>query len=167
MKLNKRTFTLGYMALLIIFIIFGIFMIIFSSNEGAPEIDESQIAKTPGLDTMLQVKEILTKQQLESTLINIEVTPVQNGQSVVIELQGNEFVTEDILLKDSYNIFSSTVSIDELSDGVLSWYKKLDGQNVNVLTIQMTKSQMEQVKTSAYTDIPSIATSYFKHDQLK
>lgn len=167
MKLNKRTFTLGYMALLIIFIIVGIFMIIFSSNEGAPEIDESQIAKTPGLDTMLQVKEILTKQQLESTLINIEVTPVQNGQSVVIELQGNEFVTEDILLKDSYNIFSSTVSIDELSDGVLSWYKKLDGQNVNVLTIQMTKSQMEQVKTSAYTDIPSIATSYFKHDQLK
>lgn len=167
MKLNKRTFTLGYMALLIIFIIVGIFMIIFSSNEGAPEIDESQIAKTPGLDTMLQVKEILTEQQLESNLINIEVTPVQNGQSVVIELQGNEFVTEDILLKDSYNIFSSTVSIDELSDGVLSWYKKLDGQNVNVLTIQMTKSQMEQVKTSAYTDIPSIATSYFKHDQLK
>ena len=167
MKLNKRTFTLGYMALLIIFIIFGIFMIIFSSNEGTPEIDESQIAKTPGLDTMLQVKEILTEQQLESTLINIEVTPVQNGQSVVIELQGNEFVTEDILLKDSYNIFSSTVSIDELSDGVLSWYKKLDGQNVNVLTIQMTKSQMEQVKTSAYTDIPSIATTYFKHDQLK
>ena len=167
MKLNKRTFTLGYMALLIIFIIFGIFMIIFSSNEGTPEIDESQIAKTPGLDTMLQVKEILTEQQLESTLINIEVTPVQNGQSVVIELQGNEFVTEDILLKDSYNILSSTVSIDELSDGVLSWYKKLDGQNVNVLTIQMTKSQMEQVKTSAYTDIPSIATTYFKHDQLK
>jgi len=167
MKLNKRTFTLGYMALLIIFIIFGIFMIIFSSNEGTPEIDESQIAKTPGLDTMLQVKEILTEQQLESTLINIEVTPVQNGQSVVIELQGNEFVTEDILLKDSYNILSSTVSLDELSDGVLSWYKKLDGQNVNVLTIQMTKSQMEQVKTSAYTDIPSIATTYFKHDQLK
>lgn len=167
MKLNKRTFTLGYMALLIIFIIFGIFMIIFSSNEGTPEIDESQIAKTPGLDTMLQVKEILTEQQLESTLINIEVTPVQNGQSVVIELQGNEFVTEDILLKDSYNILSSTVYIDELSDGVLSWYKKLDGQNVNVLTIQMTKSQMEQVKTSAYTDIPSIATTYFKHDQLK
>ena len=166
MKSFMRKFTVGYMGLLILFIIGGILMIIFSSNEGTPEIDESQIAKTPGLNTMLQVKDVLTQQQLESSLINIEVNPSRNGESVVIELQGNEFVLEDMLLKDSYNIFSSTVSINELNDVLLSWYSKIEGQNVNVLTIQMTRSQMDQLKTSPYTDIPSIASSYVKHDQL-
>ena len=62
--------------------------------------------------------------------------------------------------------FSSTVSINELNDVLLSWYSKIEGQNVNVLTIQMTRSQMDQLKTSPYTDIPSIASSYVKHDQL-
>ena len=61
----KRKFTLGYMALLIVFIIAGIFMIIFSSNNETPEIDESQIDKTPGLGTMLQIQDILTQQQLQ------------------------------------------------------------------------------------------------------
>ena len=167
MKSFIRKFTVGYMGLLILFIIGGILMVLFSSNEETPEIDESQIAKTPGLNTMLQVKEMITQQQLESSLINIEVNPSQTGESVVIELQGNDFVSEEMLLKDSFNIFSSTVSINDLNEGILSWYAKIDGENVNVLTIQMTKSQMEQLKTSPYTDIPSIAASYKKHDQLK
>ena len=167
MKSFIRKFTVGYMGLLILFIIGGILMVLFSSNEETPEIDESQIAKTPGLNTMLQVKEMITQQQLESSLINIEVNPSQTGESVVIELQGNDFVSEEMLLKDSFNIFSSTVSIIDLNEGILSWYAKIDGENVNVLTIQMTKSQMEQLKASPYTDIPSIAASYKKHDQLK
>ena len=167
MKSFMRKFTLGYMGLLILFIIGGILLIIFSSNEEVPEIDESLIAKTPGLNSMLQVKEILTQQQLESALINIEVNPSQNGESVVIELQGNDFVSEDMLLKDSYNIFTSFISINDLNEGVLSWYAKIDGDNVNILTIQMTKTQMEQLEASPYTDIPSIATSYKKHDKLK
>ena len=167
MKSFMRKFTVGYMGLLILFIIGGILLIIFSSNEETPEIDESQIAKTPGLNTMLQVKEILTQQQLESSLINIEVNPSRTGESVVIELQGNDFVSEDMLLKDSFNIFSSFNSIYDVNEAVLSWYAKIDGKNVNVLTIQMTKSQMEKLKTSPYTDIPSIAASYTKHEQLK
>ena len=167
MKLTMRKFTIGYMGLLILFIIGGILMIIFSSNEGTPEIDEAQITKTPGLKTMLQVKEVLTQQQLDSALINIEVNPSRNGDSVFVELQGNEFVSEDVLLKDSYNIFSSTASIYNLNEGELIWYSKVDGQNVRVLTIQMTKLQMEQLKTSPYTEIPLLAASYVKHEQLK
>lgn len=167
MKSFMRKFTFGYIGLLIVFIIGGILMIIFSSEEGNPEIDETLIAKTPGLNTMLQVNEIITQQQLESSLINIEVNPTQNGESFVIELQGNEYASEDMILKDSYNIFSSSASVTELSEGVLSWYSKIEGQNVSVLTIQMTKLQMEQLKTSKYTDIPSLATSYVKHDELK
>ena len=160
----KRKFTLGYMAFLIVFIIVGIFMIIFSSNNETPAIDESQIKKTPGLGVMLQVKDILTQQQLESSIQNIEVSP---DHTVLIELQGNEFVSEDMLLKDSYNIFTSSVSVNEMKEGILSWYAKIDGKNVNVLTIQMTKSQMESLQSSPYTDIPTIAAHYMKHDQLK
>ena len=160
----KRKFTLGYMALLIVFIIVGVFMILFSSSNETPEIDESQIDKTPGLGAMLQVNDILTQQQLESSLLNIEVSP---DQTIIIELQGNEFVSEDMLLKDSYNIFTSFVSINDMKEGILSWYAKIDGQNVNVLTIQMTKSQMELLQSSPYTDIPTIAAHYMKHDQLK
>ena len=98
MRLDKRKFTLGYMALLIVFIIVGIFMVLFSSNNETPEIDESLIKKTPGLGAMLQIKEILTQQQLDSSIIDIEVSP---DQIVIIELQGNDFVSEDMLLKDS------------------------------------------------------------------
>ena len=43
MRLDKRKFTLGYMALLIVFIIVGIFMVLFSSNNETPEIDESLV----------------------------------------------------------------------------------------------------------------------------
>lgn len=164
MRLDKRKFTLGYMAFLIVFIIVGIFMILFSSNNETPEIDESLIKKTPGLGTMLEIKEILTQQQLDSSLINIEVSPDQN---VVIELQGNDFVSEDMLLKDSYNIFTSSTSVNEMKESILTWYAKIDGQNVNVLTINMTKSQRELLKSSPYTDIPTIAAHYMKHDQLK
>ena len=160
----KRKFTLGYMALLIVFIIVGIFMVLFSSNNETPEIDESLIKKTPGLGTMLQIKEILTQQQLDSSIINIEVSPDQN---VIIELQGNDFVSEDMLLKDSYNIFTSSTSVKEMKESILKWYAKIDGQNVNVLTIKMTKSQMELLKSSPYTDVPTIAAHYKKHDQLK
>ena len=164
MRLDKRKFTLGYMALLIVFIIVGIFMVLFSSNNETPEIDESLIKKTPGLGAMLQIKEILTQQQLDSSIINIEVSPDQN---VIIELQGNDFVSEDMLLKDSYNIFTSSTSVNEMKESILKWYAKIDGQNVNVLTIKMTKSQMELLKSSPYTDVPTIAAHYKKHDQLK
>ena len=164
MRLDKRKFTLGYMALLIVFIIVGIFMVLFSSNNETPEIDESLIKKTPGLGTMLQIKEILTQQQLDSSIINIEVSPDQN---VIIELQGNDFVSEDMLLKDSYNIFTSSTSVNKMKASILKWYAKIDGQNVNVLTIKMTKSQMELLKSSPYTDVPTIAVHYKKHDQLK
>ena len=164
MRLDKRKFTLGYMALLIVFIIVGIFMVLFSSNNETPEIDESLIKKTPGLGTMLQIKEILTQQQLDSSIINIEVSPDQN---VIIELQGNDFVSEDMLLKDSYNIFTSSTSVNEMKESILKWYAKIDGQNVNVLTLKMTKSQMELLKSSPYTDVPTIAAHYKKHDQLK
>ena len=160
----KRKFTLGYMALLIVFIIAGIFMILFSSNNETPEIDESQIEKTPGLGTMLQIKDILTQQQLDSSVLNIEVSP---DQLVIIDLQGNDFVSEDMLLKDSYNIFTSSASMNEMKESILSWYAKIDGENVNVLSIQMTKSQMELLQTSSYTDIPTIAAQYTKHDKLK
>lgn len=160
----KRKFTLGYMALLIVFIIAGVLMVLFSSNDETDEIDESQIDKTPGLRTMLQVNDILTKQQLESSIRNIEVSP---DQTISIDLQGNDFVSEDMLLKDSYNIFTSAVSVNELNKGKLSWYAKIDGKDVNVLTIEMTKSQMELLQSSPYTDIPTIAAYYMKHDQLK
>ena len=167
MKSIMKKFTVGYIGLLLLFIIAGILMVVFSSKDETPEIDEEQIAKTPGLNTMLQVNEILTQQQLDTSLIDIEVTPAKIGETVLIELQGNEFVMEDILLKDSYNIFVASASVNNLNEVVLSWYSKIDGQNTNVLTIEMPKTQMEQLKTLQYTDIPSIATSYVKNDQLK
>ena len=54
-----------------------------------------------------------------------------------------------------------------MKESILKWYAKIDGQNVNILTIKMTKSQMELLKSSAYTDVPTIAAHYTKHDQLK
>lgn len=163
-----RKFTFGYMGVLALFIIVGIGFVIFSNkDEAPPEIDENIKNKTPGLNTMVEIQNIIVQQQLQKYLMNIEVNPLKDGDQAIIELQGNQFVTEDILLKDSYNIFTSANAINGLNEATIQWYAKISQKNEMVLEITLTKEQLEKLKSNNYTSLPTLAKWYSKSEALK
>lgn len=163
-----KKFSMIYMGILALFIVVGIGMILFSEKDGdSIQIDEKQIKNTPGLNTMLAVQEIIKNEQLEHYLINIDVTREDKLDSVLIELQGNDFVTEDLLLKDAYNISLSASSIDQLSQLKMIWYAKIDKKNEPILNLTLTKEAMQQLDSMNYADLPTIATNFDKHQALK
>ena len=164
-----KKFTFGYMILLAFFVVIGIGMILFYSNDDSEnKIDEDTINKTPGLNTMLTVSDMVSAQQLEADLINVEVKPTSNKlENIVLELQGNNFVTEDLLLKDSYNLFVDARKVSTLQNFTIIWYSNIATDNGAVLTITLSKEQCEQLASLAYTDISKIASSYTKDNALK
>ena len=110
-----KKFTFSYMLILAIFVIAGIVMVITNKDEGTIEPSDELINKTPGYSTMIKVSELVSAQQLEKSLLNIEVLPTGETEDIVLEIQGNDFVNEETLLKDSYNIFAGAVDIQELN----------------------------------------------------
>ena len=159
-----KKFSMIYMGILALFIVFGVGMIIFSEKGGdSIQIDEKQKKNTPGLNTMLDIQQIIEYQQLEEYLLNIEVERENKSDLVLIELQGNDFTTEDTLLKDAYNIFLSASSIDQLSQIELVWHTKVDGKDQPIISMTLTKENMEQLVSKGYDDIPAIATKFERH----
>jgi hypothetical protein len=157
-----KKFSMIYTGILALFIVVGVGMIIFSEKEGdSIQINEKQKKNTPGLDTMLEIQQIIENEQLEEYLLNIEVTRENKFDDVLIELQGNDLATEDTLLKDAYNIFLSASSIYQLSQIEMIWYAKQD--NEPVLSMTLTKEAMQQLASISYADLPTIATQFERH----
>lgn len=153
-----KKFSMIYTGILALFIVVGIGMIIFSEKDGdSIQINEKQKKNTPGLNTMLEIQQIIENQQLEQYLLNIEVSNENKFHSVLIELQGNDFTTEDTLLKDAYNIFLDASSIYQLSQIEMIWH---DAKNEVVLSLTLTKEDMEQLASKSYADLPTIATKF-------
>lgn len=162
-----RKFTFAYLAVLVLFILVGGFLIFFGPTEESAEIDENQINKTPGLQTMLDVSKIIATQQLENSLINIEVNPNGDSYSVNVELQGNDFVTEESLLKDMYNIYVEASTIPEVDDMTIIWHSNIAPSNGVILTVTMNHGQMTSLAQQTYLDIPKSAVKYEKYSNLK
>ena len=161
-----KKFTFSYMLILAIFVIAGIVMVITNKDEGTIEPSDELINKTPGYSTMIKVSELVSAQQLEKSLLNIEVLPTGETEDIVLEIQGNDFVNEETLLKDSYNIFAGAVDIQELNTFTIVWYAKLTPDNPEVLRITMTKDTIAQLKQNSYLILPELAELYEKHSTL-
>lgn len=163
-----KKFTRGYMLILSMFVLIGIGMIIFANkDDGSLQPDASEIKKTPGLNTMLTVSEIITTQQLEKTLVNIEVKPSEDDfEDIILELKGNDFITEDTLLKDTYNILTNVQTVQSLHTITIIWYSDIFESNGEVLKVIFNREQIEKLLKAKYTEIPSIASTYEKNKQL-
>lgn len=161
-----KKFTFSYMLILAIFVIAGIVMVITNKDEGTIEPSDELINKTPGYSTMIKVSELVSAQQLEKSLLNIEVLPTGETEDIVLEIQGNDFVNEETLLKDSYNIFAGAVDIQKLNTFTIVWYAKLTPDNPEVLRITMTKDTIAQLKQNSYLILPELAELYEKHSTL-
>ncbi len=162
-----KKFTFSYVLILAIFVIVGIVMVITTNkDEGTIEPDNELINKTPGYSTMIKVSELVSAQQLEKSLLNIEVSPMGNTEDIVLEIQGNDFVNEDTLLKDSYNILTGAFDIQTLNTFTIVWYAKITPDNPEVLRVTMTKDTIEQLKQKSYLVLPELAEFYEKHSTL-
>ena len=161
-----KKFNMIFTGILALFIVVGVGMIIFSEKDGTSlQIDEKQKQNTPGLNTMLEIQEILKNEQLEKYLLNLEVSREDKFDQVLIELQESNFTTEDTMLKDAYNIFQSASTINQLSQIELIWYTKVDAKNKPVLSLTLTKEAIQQLASKSYADLPAIATKYEKYQK--
>jgi hypothetical protein len=166
--MKKTKFSFIYMGLLTVFILVGIGFIFFYDKEGqTPEIDDKLISKTPGLASMLSTQDILEKQLLSEHIVNIEVQQENQKDHVTVELGGNDFATEESILKDTYNIYTDAASIQQLAELTIIWSGNVNQQTATLLKVSFNKQAMAQLSTENYEQIPNLANLYEKNNLLK
>lgn len=116
--------------------------------------------------TMLILTEIVLKQFVENIMLNIEIIPVDDKQSVIVSLQASEFLSETTLLKDSYNLLKEIQHVEEINNITLKWFMPVKNKNTEILTVTFDDEALIAFNEISYKDIPQSATQYIKHEHL-
>lgn len=165
-----RKFTKLYMAFLLILIIIGGISMVLSdkpSEEELASLEEQAAKKTPGYTTMTSLAEIAEKHLMENSLLDIQVSPKAKGEDALLQLQTTEFLTEDTLLKNTFNLLQDVQKIQTLDTFTISWFMLLENENVEVLTLSFEREQLDRIQGIYYADLPTIASTYKKHTQIQ
>ena len=164
-----RKFTKLYIILLLGLIVIGGVTFFRSgtlSEEQQQKSEELTMQKTPGYETMMNVAEIANTHLLENAILDIQVTPKDNQEDVLLQLQTTEFLTEDILLKNTYNLLQDIREIETIDSVTVAWFALINSENTEVLTLTFNRQALQQAATAAYNELPNIATDYRKHESL-
>ena len=137
------------------------------SEEQQQKSEELTIQKTPGYETMMNVAEIANTHLFENAILDIQVTPMDGKEDVLLQLQTTEFLTEDILLKNTYNLLHDIREIETIDSFTIAWFALINGENTEVLTMIFNEQALQQATTVSYTELPNIVTDYKKHTSLK
>ena len=159
----SRKFTKLYIILLFAFIGIGSVTFFISntpSEEQLQQAEEVTKEKTPGYETMTTVAQIANTHLLENAILNIQVTPKEQKEVVLLQLQTTEFVTEDMLLKNTYNLLQDIQQIKTLDTFTVAWFAVINNENTEVLTMTFNDEALQQVATISYKELPSIVTDY-------
>lgn len=116
--------------------------------------------------TMLMLTEIVLKQFVENLMLNIEIIPVDDKQSVIVSLQASEFLSETTLLKDSYNLLKEIQHVEEINNITLKWFIPVKNKNTEILTVTFDDEALIAFNEISYKDIPKSATQYIKHEHM-
>lgn len=116
--------------------------------------------------TMLMLTEIVLKQCVENLMLNIEIIPVDDKQSVIVSLQASEFLSETTLLKDSYNLLKEIQHVEEINNITLKWFIPVKNKNTEILTVTFDDEALIAFNEISYKDIPKSATQYIKHEHM-
>ena len=163
-KFNKT-----YIILLLALIVIGLvaFFLLDAPSEEQPQQREEIAEQTPpGYETMVSVAQITNTHLLENAILNIQVTPKDAQEDVSLQLQTTEFVTEDTLLKNTYNLLQDIRQIETLATFTIAWFAVINGENTDVLTMTFDDEALQQFTTISYNELRNIATSYVKSDSL-
>lgn len=165
-----RKFTKLYMVFLLILIIIGgigIFLSDKPSEKDLESLEEQAAKKTPGYATMTQLAQIAEKHQMENSVLDIQVSPIDNREDALVELQATENMTEDMLLQNTFNMLQDIEKIHTLDTFTITWFMLQDNINVKVLTLTLKRKALDQLHTIAYNELPEIASTYEKQEPLQ
>ncbi len=84
----------------------------------------------------------------------------------MLQLQTTEFLTEDILLKNTYNLLQDIRQIETINTFTVTWFALITSENTELLTLTFNRQALEQVAKISYNELPNIATDYKKHESL-
>ena len=138
-----------------------------SSNSAEPKFDEAQAHVSSEEMKVQTITEIVVDQLLANLILNIEISPQDKQQDIVLSLQASEFQTEDILLKDSYNVLKEMNRIENVQNLTLKWFMPVKGKNTETLTMSFDHQVLLSLKDYTYNDLKQLALSYTKHEFVK
>lgn len=160
--------------LIVLLLVVGVAAVYYysqTSNSVETKLDEVQPQVTSEemkIQTITTIAEIVVEQLLANMILNIEVAPQEDGQqNIVLSLQASEFQTEDILLKDSYNVLKEMNRVDNIHNLTLKWFMPVKGKNTETLTLSFEQPTLLTLKDYTYSDLKQLALSYTKDALLK
>ncbi|MEO4054284.1 hypothetical protein [Solibacillus sp. CAU 1738] len=163
-----KKFVNFYIVLLVLFIVLGLFGISITNDKETEDVIEKNVLEnTPGYETMLAISEMTKEQQLQDAVLDIQVTPEKNNEIVLVKMQSSEFMTADILLKDSYNMLVKIANSPQIAEFTFVWYQVINSENTEVLTMTFDRAALDQLQAVSYKDLATIATVFEQHSELK
>ena len=165
----SRKFTKLYIILLFAFIGIGsvtFFIAKTPSEDQLQQSEEMAKQKTPGYETMTTVAQIANTHLLENAILNIQVAPKDQKEDILLQLQTTEFLTEDMLLKNTYNLLQDIRQIETLDTFTVAWFAVINGENTEFLTMTFDHQALQQAATISYKELPNFVTDYQRHTSL-
>lgn len=148
----------------------GKFILNKNNAEEQQTIEEAKAKVTPEqlkAETLMAISEIVLRQFIENIMLNLEITPIEDKQSVVISLQASEFIEENTLLKDSYNLLKELQHVNAVNDVTLKWFMAVRNKNTEVLTMSFDEQTLLAINNISYQELSEVATFYEKHEALR
>ncbi|MEK4424215.1 hypothetical protein [Solibacillus sp. FSL K6-1523] len=145
------------------------FMVNYINSEETKKIEETTAQISPEelqTQTTIAITDIILNQLLENVILNIDFTHHDGQHDVDLFLQGREFVSEDTLLKDSYNILKEINKNETIHDFTLKWYMPVKNKNTEILTLSFSQDTISKIKNLSYKQLKQVATHYEKHEAL-
>ena len=154
--------------LILIIGVAGIFYYSQTTNSTEPkEHNKTEAPKSSDeikIQTIATISEIVIEQLFANIILNIEITPLDGQQDIVLSLQANEFQTEDTLLKDSYNVLREMYRIEDINNFTLKWFVPVQGKNTEMFTLSFNQQTLLALKDYTYSDLKQLALSYTKYE---
>lgn len=162
-----RKFTKLYMVFILLLIIFGLGSVFISGEPSEKQLEDEAWSKAPGYETMTAVSEIVIDQYEENALLDIQVTPIEKNEEVLLKLQGDKQYAEDELLMDSYHLLIKLAKIEPIESLTISWFMLVENENVEALTMTFDRKTLNTLSSLTYEQLPSVALNYTKHEKLR
>lgn len=156
---------------LLIFIVVVSIQFLFNTSisEKDANIEQAKTPLTPEqmeLQTMTSISDIVLNQFLENVILNIDLNAHEDKQDIILYLQANEFLSEDTLLKDSYNLLKEIQHVELVHDVTLKWHKLVKDQNTEILSLSFANETVINIDNYTYRDLKTLASQYKQHEAL-
>ena len=160
--------------LVVIILFVGVVSVQFmmKSNEATDQqkVEQTKTAAQPEqlkIETMNAVTQIVLHQFVENIMLNMEIELVDDVQNLEISLQASEFIDKETLLKDSYNLLKEIKEVERVNDVTLKWFMNVRSTNTEALTLTFDAKTVQSINKLSYQELPSAATTYSKHKNVR